>query len=112
MPLCRVEEFIKDELCDYVLLFGGDIKRETNLWPEDDNFKTLLYERDELQGTMLDFYLQFMLQLEKPGTWKRYYIIHNWTTPILNFMCIEEGNAREKITQQGVRNLRSTNGVG
>jgi hypothetical protein len=48
MPLCRVEEFIKDELCDYVLLFGGDIKRETNLWPEDDNFKTLLYERDEL----------------------------------------------------------------
>jgi len=32
--------------------------------------------------------------------------------PILNFMRIEEGNAREKLTWQGVRNLRNTNGVG
>jgi hypothetical protein len=33
----------EDELCDYVLFFGGDIKKETHLWLEDDNFKTLLY---------------------------------------------------------------------
>jgi hypothetical protein len=46
----------KDELYDYVLFFGGDIKREIHLWLDDDNFKTLLYQQGELRGTMLDFY--------------------------------------------------------
>jgi hypothetical protein len=53
--------FTKYEFCGYVLLFGGDIKKENHLWPEDDDFKALLYQQRELQGTMLDFYLQFML---------------------------------------------------
>jgi hypothetical protein len=36
--------FTKDELCDYVLFFGGDIK-EIHLWLEDNDFKTLLYQQ-------------------------------------------------------------------
>jgi hypothetical protein len=59
--MCKVETFIKDELCDYVLFFGGDVKKEIHLWLKDDNFKALLYEQGELWGIMLDFYLQFML---------------------------------------------------
>ncbi len=51
----------KDELYDYVLFFGGDIKREIHLWPKDVDFKALLYQQGELYGTMLDFYLQFIL---------------------------------------------------
>ncbi len=51
---------IEDELCDYVLFLGGDIKREIHLWLEDDDFKALLYQQGELRGTMLDFYLQFI----------------------------------------------------
>ncbi len=37
----------------------------------------ILYQQGELQGTMLDFYLQFMLQLEKYVIKKHYYISHN-----------------------------------
>jgi len=44
-----------------MLLFGGDIKKEIHLWLKDDNYKTLLYQQGELHGTILDFYLQFML---------------------------------------------------
>jgi hypothetical protein len=51
-----------------VLFFGGDVKREVHLWLKDNDFKTLLYKQGELQGTMLDFYLKFMLQLEKLAT--------------------------------------------
>ncbi len=40
-----------------MLFFGGDIKREIHLWPKDDDFKALLYQQEELHGTMLDFYL-------------------------------------------------------
>ncbi len=60
---------------------------------------------------MLDFYLWFMLRLEKPAIQKHYYIVHNQVVPILDLMRIDEGNTREKITQWGVRNLRSTNGL-
>jgi hypothetical protein len=67
-PICKVETSTKDELCDYVLFFGGDVKREVHLWLKDNDFKTLLYKQGELQGTMLDFYLKFMLQLEKLAT--------------------------------------------
>jgi hypothetical protein len=55
----------KYELCNYVLFFGGDIKKEIHLWPEDNDFKALLYQQGELWGTMLDFYLQFMFIVEK-----------------------------------------------
>jgi len=55
-----VEASTKYELCDYVLLFGSD-RNEIHLWLKDDNFKALLYQRGKLQGTMLDFYLHFML---------------------------------------------------
>jgi hypothetical protein len=41
--MCRVKTSTKDEFCDHVLLFGGDIKREIHLWPKDDDFKALLY---------------------------------------------------------------------
>jgi hypothetical protein len=37
--------FIKDELCEYVLFFEGDIKREIHLWPKGDDFKALLYQK-------------------------------------------------------------------
>jgi hypothetical protein len=60
-PIWRDEASTKDGLCDYVLFFGGDIKKEIHLWSKDDDFKALLYQQGELRGTMLDFYLQFML---------------------------------------------------
>jgi hypothetical protein len=41
--MCRAKTSTRDELCDYVLFFGGDIKREIQLWLEDDDFKALLY---------------------------------------------------------------------
>ncbi len=34
-----------------MLFFGCDIKKEIHLWPEDDDFKALLYQQGELQGT-------------------------------------------------------------
>jgi len=34
-----------------VLFFGCDINKEIHLWPEDDDFKALLYQQGELQGT-------------------------------------------------------------
>jgi hypothetical protein len=52
-----------------------------------------------------------MLQLEKPTTRKHYYIIHNWTTPVLDFMHINEGNVGENIAQWVVKNLCNTNGL-
>ncbi len=52
-----------------------------------------------------------MLQLEKPTTRKHYYIIHNWTTLVLDFMHINEGNVGENIAQWGVKNLCNTNGL-
>jgi hypothetical protein len=58
---------------------------------------------------MLDFYLQFMLYLEKPITKWCYHIVHNWIVLVLGLMRIDEGNAREKITQWGVRNLCNIN---
>jgi hypothetical protein len=90
---------------------GGDIKREIHILSKDDDFKTLIYQQGEMWGTMLDFYLQFMLQLEKPTTHKHYCIVHNWTAPILDLVHIDKGNAREKITQWGVKNLYSMNGL-
>jgi hypothetical protein len=48
--------FINDELCDYVLFFRGDIKREIHLSPKDNDFKALLYQQRDLQGTMLDLF--------------------------------------------------------
>lgn len=42
-PIYMAEASTKDEFYDYVLFFGGDIKREIHLWLDDDNFKTLLY---------------------------------------------------------------------
>jgi hypothetical protein len=47
----------KYEFCNYVLFFGGDIKKEIHFWLVDNDFK--------LWGTMLDFYLQFMFTVEK-----------------------------------------------
>ncbi len=41
--MCRAKTSTKDEFCNYVLFFWGDIKKEIHLWPEDDDFKTLLY---------------------------------------------------------------------
>jgi hypothetical protein len=58
---------------------------------------------------MLDFYLQFMLQLKKHVVRKCYYIVHNWIVPILDLTHINEGNTWKKVAQRGVRNLRSTN---
>jgi hypothetical protein len=49
---------------------------------------------------MLDFYLQFIVQLEKPATQKCHYIVHNWTTPILELMHLEEGNVGKKIASK------------
>jgi len=60
---------------------------------------------------MLDFYLQFMLQLKKHVVQKRYYIVHNWIVPILDLMRIDEGNTCEKVAQWGVRNLHSMTGL-
>jgi len=87
------------------------VKREIHIWSEGDNFKALLYQQGELQGIMLDFYLQFILQLEKPSTQKCYYIVHIWIRFVLKFMHLEEGNAREKITQCGIKNLHNMNGL-
>ncbi len=42
-PFYRVEVSTKDEFCNYVLLFNGDIKRDIHLWQEDNDFKALLY---------------------------------------------------------------------
>jgi hypothetical protein len=53
--MCRAKTFIEDELCNYVLLFGGDVKRETQLWPKDDDFKALLYWQWELWGLCWTF---------------------------------------------------------
>jgi hypothetical protein len=39
----KAETSTKDELCNYVLLFGGDIKREVHLWLKNNDFKALLY---------------------------------------------------------------------
>jgi hypothetical protein len=75
--MCRAKTSTKDELCDYVLFFGGDIKRDIHLWLEEDDFKALLYQQGELHGNILDFYLQFMLQLEKSVTKKHYHIVDN-----------------------------------
>jgi hypothetical protein len=61
--MCKAKTFTEDELCNYVILFGGDVKREIQLWPDDDDFKALLYWQGELWGIMLNFYLEFMLQL-------------------------------------------------
>jgi hypothetical protein len=41
--MCKAETSTKDEFCDYVLLFRGDIKREIHFWPEDNDFKALIY---------------------------------------------------------------------
>jgi hypothetical protein len=58
---------------------------------------------------MLDFYLQFIWQLEKLDFRKCYYIVHNWIVPVLDHMCIDEGNIRKKITQWSVKNFHNTN---
>ncbi len=42
-------------------------------------------------------------------TWKHYYIVHSQTMLVLDLMHINEGNARVKISQWGVRNLHSMN---
>jgi len=55
--MCRAKPSIEDKFCDYVLFFGGDIKREIHFWPRDDDFKALLYQQGKLHGIMLDFYL-------------------------------------------------------
>jgi hypothetical protein len=66
----RANDEIKDDLCDYVLFFRGDQRREIHLWPQHDNFKHLIEKEGKLGGNMLDFHLQFVLQYEKPSLWK------------------------------------------
>ncbi len=89
----------------------ADIKREIHLWPQNDGFKALLYHQGELRGVMLNFYLQFMLQLENLLFNNVPYIVHNQTTLVLDLMHIDKGIVGEKIAQWGVRNLHSMNGL-